>query len=201
MPRYKKVPTLYSIAVKESYNLIIKFCTNLHNSNIINKLDIINSINIYLCHQIPTCIMDDITYLHSKYDRSQAIITYLFYKTTLHDNIKKFCAKNLKLKLTYWECLFQTSFYNLIDLNLALSCTDEILKLISQYCPNLEYLNATCRYERMRIGPNATSFTLSVTDMGLKYLTACQKLKKVILNEPRSQRNGTRNTITYSGMY
>lgn len=84
---------------------------------------------------------------------------------------------------------------------MALSCTDDILRLISVYCPNLEYINATCRYLWLRMGPNASAFTLSVTDMGLRFLCECKKLKKITLNEPRSQRTGTRNSITYTGEY
>lgn len=79
-------------------------------------------------------------------------------------------------------------------LNLALSCNDAILKMIPKYCPNLEWLNATCKYERVNQGGNATSFTISVTDVGLACLCNCKKLKILTINDPRSAVRGLRNS-------
>lgn len=85
-------------------------------------------------------------------------------------------------------------------MNLALSCNDAILQMIPKYCPQLEWLNCTCKYERVNQGGNATSFTLSVTDVGLASLCDCKKLKILTINDPRSAVRGLRNSITYDGI-
>lgn len=129
-----------------------------------------------------------------------ALKSYYFYKAILHENIQKFQAKNHRLNVSHWKCLFKSSFSNVKFLNLALSCNDAILKLIPKYCPNLERLNATCKYERLNQGGNATSFTISVTDVGLASLCNCKKLKILTINDPRSAVRAARNSITYDGI-
>lgn len=118
----------------------------------------------------------------------------------LHKRVTHFKAKNHQLKRSYWECLFTKSFHNLIELNLALSCNDDVLQLIAQNCPNLEYLNATCRYERVRVGSNANVYALSVSDLGLSYICDCRKLKIITINEPRSPTYGVKHCLTYAGL-
>lgn len=96
--------------------------------------------------------------------------------------------------------MFKTSFANLKILNLAMSCTDAILDLIPKYCPLLETLNATCKYERMEYFGNAMSFSLSVSDKGLGYLSGCKHLKMLTVNEARSQGTGKTPSITHEGL-
>lgn len=127
--------------------------------------------------------------------------SYYFYKATLGKYVRKFQAKNHNLSTSHWKSLFKESFSNIRVLNLSLSCNDSILQLIPKYCPHLEYLNATCKYERMRYcGSNAMSFSLPVSDVGLGYLKECKKLKMLIINEARSQGRGLSNTITHDGL-
>lgn len=146
-----------------------------------------------LCHQ--TTKSEDLTL-----STNDALNSFYFYTAVLHKNIQKFQAKNHRLNVSQWKCLFKSSFGNVKILNLALSCNDAILKMIPKYCPNLEWLNATCKYERVNQGGNATSFTLSVTDVGLSCLCACRKLKTLTINDPRSAVRGLRNSITYDGI-
>lgn len=96
--------------------------------------------------------------------------------------------------------MFRASFANLKILNLAMSCTDAILDLIPTYCPVLESLNATCKYERMEFFGNAMSFSLSVSDKGLGYLSGCKHLKMLTVNEARSQGTGKTPSITHEGL-
>lgn len=150
--------------------------------------------DILLCHQ--TTKNEDLTL-----STNDALNSFYFYKAILHQNIQKFQAKNHRLNVTNWKCLFKSSFGNVKILNLALSCNDAILKMIPKYCPNLEWLNATCKYERVNQGGiNATSFTISVTDVGLACLCNCRKLKILTINDPRSAVRGLRNSITYDGI-
>lgn len=154
-------------------------------------------------------VLDDLRYYHTTKETSDNIPfnTFYFYKAVLHENVYSFQAKNYRLGQFYWKCIFKRSFRNLKVLNLALSCTDCILQLIPEYCPQLEYLNATCKYERIMdfssqadfVG-NARVFSLSVTDKGLGFLCTCRKLKTLTINEPRSQGRGINNSISYTGL-
>lgn len=126
--------------------------------------------------------------------------SYYFCKIVLHKQVRSFQAKKHNLSLSYWSCLFDGHFQHLLVLNLSYSCCDQLLQLIAQQCPRLEILNATCRYERLRYSGNATTFSMSVTDVGLGHLAQCQSLRQVKINEARSQRKGRRNTITHSGI-
>uniref|UniRef100_A0A1B0DM17 F-box domain-containing protein n=1 Tax=Phlebotomus papatasi TaxID=29031 RepID=A0A1B0DM17_PHLPP len=124
----------------------------------------------------------------------------MYFMFLLRPDCRKFKVKNIMLPLSYWESIFTMYFQNLVFLNLSLSCTDYILRFVPRCCPNLEVLNATCRYERMRIGLNAAAFSLSVTDAGLEHLCECQKLRILVVNEPRSQSRGIQTSITYNGL-
>lgn len=131
---------------------------------------------------------------------AKSLQSFDFFKAVLHPNVRKFQAKNHRLSLSHWQCLFQTSLTNVTILNLAMSCSDAILRLIPQYCPLLECLNATCKYERMEYFGNAMSFTLAVTDTGLGYLAPCGRLKVLTVNEARSQGRGAKRSITHEGL-
>lgn len=132
-----------------------------------------------------------------------SVLQYFFYLIVSHKQLTKFCAKYVDLSPSFWECLFEANFENLKVLNLALSCNDFILQLIPKYCPQLEYLNATSKYVCRNYSPGRLdNFTLqlSVTDRGLSYLQTCNKLKVLIINEPRGEQPVVRNQITYDGI-
>lgn len=101
-----------------------------------------------------------------------------------------------------WQDLFAVPFVNLIHLNLALSCSDDLLKLIPNSCPNLEILNATsiCNFRLKSDVLNATAFKWSVSDAGINHLCACKNLKVLTVNEPRSLGRAIRKTITYASL-
>lgn len=126
--------------------------------------------------------------------------SHMYFMFLLRPDCRKFRAKNISLPHSYWETIFASYFQNLVILNLSLSCTDYILQFVPRYCPNLEFLNATCRYERMRVGLNAAAFSLSVTDAGLEHLCECRKLRVLVVNEPRSQSRFMQTSITYNGL-
>lgn len=129
---------------------------------------------------------------------------YYFFLVVSHKHLTEFCAKYIDLNLSFWECLFNENFLNLRVLNLALSCNDFILKLVPKYCPQLEYLNATSKYvcsnySRGRPDSNLR-LQLSVTDTGLSYLQECQKLKTLVINEPRGEELLLMNQTSYDGI-
>lgn len=127
------------------------------------------------------------------------MISYYFFKAILHDGVHRFVSKNTILNMSYWRSLF-SYFGNIIVLNLALSCTDEILELISKHCPNVEHLNITSKYVTIRSPTNALGYCITVTDSGLTHLWKCQKLKKITMNEPRSFSKNNMTGITFTGI-
>lgn len=127
------------------------------------------------------------------------MISYYFFKTILHTGVQRFVSKNTSLDITYWKSLF-SYFENIIVLNLALSCTDEILELISNHCPNVEHLNITSKYVTIRSPTNALGYCITVTDSGLTHLWKCQKLKNITMNEPRSFSKNNMTGITFTGI-
>ncbi|KAG4079347.1 hypothetical protein HA402_008039 [Bradysia odoriphaga] len=204
MPFIKPVKSLYDTCIKTVHDVIYSYSTYLEKNSIDNRSLKIADLNAFLTKTIPTQILDDILLCHQTTKNEDLTLSttdsYYFYRAVLHGNVQKFQAKNHRLTVSYWKCLFKTSFINVRVLNLALSCNDAILKMIPKYCPNLEWLNATCKYERVNQGGNATSFTLSVTDVGLACLCNCRKLKILTINDPRSAVRGLRNSITYDGI-
>lgn len=127
------------------------------------------------------------------------MISYYFFKAILHSGVHRFVSKNTSLNMSYWKSLF-SYFENIIVLNLALSCTDEILELISKHCPNVEHLNITSKYVTIRSPTNALGYCITVTDSGLTHLWKCQKLKKITMNEPRSFSKNNMTGITFTGI-
>ena len=107
---------------------------------------------------------------------------WYFLEAIRFKRIKELHAIALPLPQSYWTELFRGRFENLIKLNVYLSCNDQLLALIPDYCPNLEYLDAS--------SPMSGRFETSdsdriVTDSGLRYLARCRKLKVLKLNYPR----------------
>ena len=116
----------------------------------------------------------------------------------MHDQVTKFQVKNHKYSWTSWKCLFQT-FTNLRELMLIKSCTDELLKIIPEFCPNIEILNATCTTTTSMANGRITK--QMVTDAGLEYLHRCRKLKYLIINDEKSQSISDRRArITLLGL-
>lgn len=127
------------------------------------------------------------------------MISYYLFKALLHNGVHRFVTKNTDLNRSYWQSLF-VNFENLIVLNLALSCTNEILELIGIYCPNVEDLNITSKYVTIRSPTNALGYCITCTDSGLTHLWKCQKLKKITMNEPRSFAKNNISGITFTGI-
>lgn len=147
-------------------------------------------------------IRNDILELHYNRDcmLTRTRRSYFFCKMLLHPNVRRFQAKNYRLMLADWQHLFENYFGQLKVLNLSLSCCDALLALIPRYCPLLEGLNATCKFERMESHGNAMSFSLAVTDNGLTHLVGCKRLRVLTLNEARSKRKGLAASITHDGL-
>lgn len=146
-------------------------------------------------------MLDDLLQLH--YERDGLIDSrksYCFYKIVLHKQVRHFAAESHSLPLSFWTCLFDGHFQHLLVLNLEYSCCDALLKVVAEQCPKLEVIHATCRYERVQNAGNATTFTMSVTDVGIGYLVKCQALRQVMISEARSQRKGRDSTITHKGI-
>lgn len=142
--------------------------------------------------------------LQHHYNQDPAMLiprkSYYFYKIVLHNRVTYFQAKNHYLSISRWSCLFDGLFEHLLFLDMTQSCSDQLLQLIPQQCPRLQILNATCRLTRLRFSGNATSFAMSVSDIGLGYLVDCKKLRVIRINEARSQRHGVEHSITHNGI-
>ena len=156
---------------------------------------------------LPFSIMDDIRAQHvdaldNREVQLDVLTSYYFYSGLMHDYIHKFIAKNHQYPINHWKSLF-VSFEYLRILNLSRSCCDEILELIPESCPNVEFLNATCRYRLQLQSPkhtkNAATYSLQVSDVGLLHLRRCTKLKRLIINEARSQGRGHGASISHVG--
>lgn len=119
--------------------------------------------------------------------------------------MREFSSKYIEMKPSYWLDLFSENFENLKVLNLALTCNDDLLKLIPIYCPNIEILNASSRYVLQhpsisQLGRGYFGIHLAVSDSGLHHLKDCKKLRVLILNEPRGEHPIANNHITYNGL-
>ncbi|XP_055680437.1 uncharacterized protein LOC129788415 [Lutzomyia longipalpis] len=194
MPRCKTVGSLYSKSFRVVQCLLWNCADNLDRENAVqNRSSLVFQINSYITENLPAEILEDLM-------ERQEGTSHMYFMFLLRPDCRKFKAKNIMLPSSYWETIFATYFQNLVMLNLSLSCTDYILQFVPRYCPNLEVLNATCRYERMRVGLNAAAFSLSVTDAGLEHLCECKKLRVLVVNEPRSQSRFMQTSITYCGL-
>ncbi|GAB0099325.1 uncharacterized protein DMENIID0001_151810 [Sergentomyia squamirostris] len=195
MPRYKPIRSLYSKSLDALKQMLWKRAIALDHEDpcLTNRNYVVNQINEYVAKSLPSRILDELLFFQEGTSAMYALFL-------LRSDIQKFKAKNIVLTKSHWEEIFTNQFQNLIVLNLSLSCTDYILENIPKCCPHLQVLNATCRYERMRIGLNAAAFSLPVTDRGLEYLWDCQKLRVLVVNEPRSQSRGIQTSITYAGL-
>lgn len=120
--------------------------------------------------------------------------------------MESFQAKSLDVQLTHWDSLMRANFSHVRVLDFALTANDLLLELVGKHCPQLEFLNATSKYKRFHHERNDESRALlPVTDKGLAHLHKCQKLKTLVINEPRGAltRFGGRiwaNEITYNGL-
>lgn len=120
--------------------------------------------------------------------RQKPATHYKFLDCILHDEIRHFEAQQLQINLSYWKGLFDR-FAHLKILNMSLICSDHLLELISEHCPCLEYLNATSKETFFpRVAYLLSSGGLSqVSDDGLRTLKACQRLRELVINEPRER--------------
>lgn len=126
---------------------------------------------------------------------------YFINKMLMHQNVRRFQAKNYRLRMADWQHMFVNYFASLRELNLSLSCSDSLLQLVAQHCPLLEKLNAMSKFEPVEPrGGNAMSFTMAVSDRGLAHLHGCQQLRVLAMNEARSYRNGMAPSITHDGL-
>lgn len=152
-------------------------------------------------------VLDDVLKCNQKPESNieSASIQYYFFFITCHNQMTEFSSKYIEIKPTYWLDLFSQNFENLKVLNLALTCNDDLLKLIPTYCPNLETLNASSRYVLQHpsitiSGRGYFGIHLAVSDAGLRHLKDCKKLRVLVLNEPRGERPIANNHITYNGL-
>lgn len=124
---------------------------------------------------------------------------YYFLEIVLHDQIQHFEAQQLLQNISYWRCLFDR-FTHLKVLNMSLVCNDSLLQLIAKCCPCLEYLNATSKEVFIpRVAYLlASGCPIQVSDDGLMELKSCQRLRKLVINEPRERY--VENRITYKSI-
>ncbi|XP_059618632.1 uncharacterized protein LOC132263077 [Phlebotomus argentipes] len=194
MPRCKIVTSLYDKSFNTLQSVLWKCADALDRENTgLNRSFLVAQVNSYITDNLSANLLEELM-------ERQDGTSHMYFMFLLRPDCRKFTARNIMLPYSSWESIFSTHFRNIVVLNLSLSCTDYILQFVPRYCPNLEVLNATCRYERMRIGLNAAAFSLSVTDAGLDHLCECQKLRILVVNEPRSQSRGIQTSITYNGL-
>lgn len=226
MPTPKPVDSLYKIALTAVHNRFYDYCSFLKDNNEIEisaklaekRKDIISILpswyihlnyqsskqNSYCssvcCYSLLSALLEQHYGYQDRYNVNPHKSYYL-YKILVHNNLTHFQAKSHVLRPSYWTSLFEDGFFgNLRSLDLSHSCSDLVLDLISQHCPQLEILNATCRYEQLRYHGNATSFSMPVSDNGLAHLGRCRKLRLLTINEARSCRYGMTSTITHFGI-
>lgn len=130
----------------------------------------------------------------------QTRYSYVPYGMLLHTKVTRFRAKNYSIPISDWQFMFREYFVHLKVLDMALSCSDELLELIPAHCPQLEFLNATCKFERVADPNNALSFRLAITDVGIGHLRFCRRLRVLHLNEPRSCRRNAVGSLTHGGL-
>lgn len=119
--------------------------------------------------------------------RKNPLAHFYFLDIVVHDEIQHFEAQHIQINLSYWQCLFNR-FHHIKILNLSLICTDRLLQLVAEHCPCVEYLNATSKatfnvYSLF----SKNGFQSPVTDDGLMALKSCQRLRELVINEPREK--------------
>ena len=204
MPLHHPVPSLYNFCVKTVYKHYNAYCDrNMQDRG--QETDMANQ--QYMSAMLPENVIDDIrnqrtVALNNCEEKYDDLKCYYFNKGLMSDNVYKFDAIAHQYPLDIWKSLFM-SFHNLRILNLYFSCTDEVLQLISENCPNLEFLVATSDFQ-VDLQPdegNESTVALKVSDAGLQNLHTCTKLKSLYINDGLRYYSGdNKPSITFDGL-
>lgn len=216
--------SLYRICLSASSSIIDNACNNifLEHGNYCNTYctDAIRMLQDYLIQSLPLTIFESLSDDRNARTRHQNSL-FLWSKDPriklglfLHPSIRKFGVdgKGNELMLMQQQDDFGSSFggldelfwcahisrlVNLVQLNLNLITTDEILLLIGNYCHKLEVVNIVSRIKQDNIPqepnqdgqPSLPGITLKfcVSDIGLMALCQCKLLHKITMNKITNQ--------------
>lgn len=212
VPCHKPPSTLYTLATTEVQNVLAKYAKSLAKNvgNTIIIREILDDLRTSFSIKTPRAILEDIlnSFDGARITESRELCYY--YLTLLRNDLQQILLtkQNSEFSIYEWNELFMTNrFEKLVHLDCGRNCTDHVLYLIGLNCPNLQYLNAMSRRKTFVVGNNATQMNDRITDMGLNFIAkGCQKLKCLVINDPRSgydphsnHRRHSNPTITTSG--
>lgn len=210
MPLRKQPKSLVDLAIGESAQVIFKLCVQIESKwgdyNEPMAKAQIQYLQNHLLETIPLALFNKLHERRSQsleYElRDHRILLGVF----LHKNLRSLSTLSVSLRALiasddFWLEVLPT-LKNIVELNLKLTCTDEILHVVGENCPKLESINCISKMSTVNrnfpsnLNFNALKVELFVSDEGLKSLTKCKKLKKVTMNRKiNSQCAGKKPTI------
>ncbi|BES88584.1 Hypothetical protein NTJ_01390 [Nesidiocoris tenuis] len=124
----------------------------------------------------------------------------MFLEVFCHENMIRF---NPKFFLQYPPAGFYerkiSMMSNIVELNLRLVATDEILKVVGESCSKLEVINIISRMGAPCNKMNALRLECMLSDSGLKYLHSCTRLRRIIMRKVTGSRCGGKR-VTDAGI-
>lgn len=212
MPPFKQPVQLFDGALRTLNTYIVESCHNIQMTygkySELKCQEAVQKIQDYLlaclpyhlletmCSKIHTHMCSIFTEVNFSVD--SRIISSVF----LHKNCQKFDPQfELVPDNAFWRskiCMLE----KIVVLNLKMVCTDDVLEVVGANCRSLEYINIVSRVSTVSGSTNyfnALKLKFFVSDTGLKFLTECKNLKKIVMTKVvRSQCAGSK--ITHSGI-
>jgi len=247
-PRIQPWP-LYRICLASASNLVDQACTNifLEHGSYANQdcLDAVSKLQKHLISFMPLTLFEQLAEDRNSRNRNNNPL-FLWSKDPriklalfLHPSMRKFTVDGKGNELLFLQqgtddfgnngtsglddffwCAHIRRLVNLVELNLNLIATDEILLLVGNYCSKLEVVNIVSRIKQDYVhqenltdglfnnganAPNTTpifpaiSLRFCVSDVGLASLVKCKSLRKVVIQNTNNMAMQNRG-ITLSGV-
>lgn len=246
-PRIQPWP-LYRICLASASNLVDQACTNifLEHGSYANQecLDAVTSLQKHLISFMPLTLFEQLAEDRNSRNRNNNPL-FLWSKDPriklalfLHPSMRKFTVDGKGNELLFLQqgsddfgnngtsglddffwCAHIRRLVNLVELNLNLIATDEILILVGNFCSKLEVVNIVSRIKQDYIQQDqqdvnnpagapgqpappifpAISLRFCVSDVGLASLIKCKSLRKIVIQNTNNMAMQNRG-ITLSGV-
>lgn len=207
MPPFKQPVQLFDAALRTLNKCVVESCQNIQimhgRYNELKCQEDVQGIQDYLLAYLPYHLLETMcSKIHLMFTDNSFVDTRIISSIFLHENCQKFNPKfELVPDSAFWKskiCMLK----KIVVLNLKMVCTDDVLEVVGANCRALEYINMVSRVASLSDSANnfnALKLKFFVSDDGLKCLSECKHLKKIVMTKVvRSQCAGSK--ITHSGI-
>ncbi|XP_063239488.1 uncharacterized protein LOC134540591 [Bacillus rossius redtenbacheri] len=211
MPRFKSPKSLLKMSLKLVDDLIIRAAAaiqDLHGSYDNTECKAcIEEFQQHLLSYIPSVVLEQV-FNRCEQQRCCNSDNRIWFAIFMHRNMKEFkvlvSPRENKADDSFW--IRNLSYLsNLVELNLRLVCTDEILEVVGGCCQKLTKIYIASKVEKdttstsLTFPFNAMKLNLFVSDEGLRHISRCKSLRVVTMS-PLIRSHGGGRTMSVAGI-